>query len=132
MINQKRNLVLDVDGTLVPSKKSGESYADLVPFPDMIEKVREYREAGFYIILYSARNMRTYDGNVGLINANTAKTLMQWLDKHQIPYDEIHLGKPWPGEGGFYVDDKAIRPNEFLSLTYDEIMELVCAEESGA
>ena len=69
--------------------------------------------------------MRTHEGNVGRINATTAKTVLTWLDKNNVPYDEIHFGKPWQGRGGFYVDDKTIRPDEFLRLDYDEILKLV-------
>ncbi|MGE0830942.1 MAG: capsular biosynthesis protein, partial [Hyphomonadaceae bacterium] len=72
-----------------------------------------------------SRNMNTYQGNIGLITANTAKTLMAWLDKHAVPYDELHVGKPWPGNGGFYVYDKAIRPDEFVKLDYDTILSIV-------
>jgi capsule biosynthesis phosphatase len=50
---------------------------------------------------------------------------MGWLDRHGIPYDELHVGKPWPGRGGFYVDDKAIRPEEFVGLSYQEILAIV-------
>jgi capsule biosynthesis phosphatase len=53
---------------------------------------------------------------------------MAWLDKHSIPYDEIHFGKPWAGNEGFYVDDKTIRPNEFLNLNYQEIQELLASD----
>ena len=91
----------------------------------MVEKLKEYHEMGFYIILNTSRNMRTYNGNIGLINKNTAKVLLSWLEKYDIPYDEIYYGKPWQGKGGFYVDDKTIRPNEFKKLTYDEILEIV-------
>jgi capsule biosynthesis phosphatase len=69
--------------------------------------------------------MNTHSGNVGLITATTAKTLMAWLDRHQVPYDELHVGKPWGGKGGFYVDDKAIRPDEFTRLSYEEILAIV-------
>ena len=132
MIHKDRCLVLDIDGTIVPTKRATESYDDLQPFPDVVERIREYREMGFYIILYSSRNMKTYDGNLGLINANTAKVLLNWLEKHQIPHDELHLGKPWVGRGGFYVDDKAIRPDEFLQLSYDEVLKIISPEdESG-
>ncbi len=128
MIQRKKCIVLDVDGTLCPIKQEGENYADIVPYPDVLERVREYRAEGFYIILNTARNMNSYDGNVGLITANTGKLLLTWLDQHDIPYDELHLGKPWPGKGGFYVDDKTVRPNEFLTKTYDEILKLVNPE----
>jgi capsule biosynthesis phosphatase len=53
--------------------------------------------------------------------ANTAKMTMQWLDRHQVPYDEIHFGKPWASRVGFYVDDRCVRPDEFLSKTPEEI-----------
>jgi capsule biosynthesis phosphatase len=69
--------------------------------------------------------MNSYNGNVGLLIANTAKLLFKWLDEHGIPYDELHVGKPWPGKGGFYVDDKSIRPDEFMKLDYDQILKLV-------
>ena len=46
------------------------------------------------------------------------------VKKHTVPYDEIIIGKPGVVDG-FYVDDKAIRPNEFLNLTYKQIKKLV-------
>ena len=121
MIEQGKVLVMDVDGTICPSKRAGESYADLVPEPAMVERMRWYREQGFHLVLQTSRNMRTYDGNLGLINANTLPELVEWLRRHEIPYDEIHVGKPWAGHEGFYVDDRAIRPAEFLSLSPDEV-----------
>ena len=125
MIHKEKCIVLDVDGTICPIKKDHEQYADLEPFPDMLEKIRAYREEGFYIILLTSRNMNSYDGNIGLINANTAGTMLSWLERHNIPYDEIHYGKPWPGKDGFYVDDKAVRPDEFLALSYNELAKKV-------
>ena len=56
---------------------------------------------------------------------NTLPVIIDWLDKHNVPYDEIYVGKPWCGFEGFYVDDKAIRPSEFVNLSYSEIMELL-------
>jgi len=76
-------------------------------------------------VLFTSRNMNSYGGNIGMINANTAKVLLAWLDKWEIPYDEIVYGKPWPGHKGFYVDDRTIRPDEFLKCTVDE-MDALC------
>lgn len=129
MIHSERALVMDVDGTLCRVKRPGESYADVHPVEAVVAKLREYRAKGFYIILHSSRNMRSYEGNLGLIIANTTRVLVDWLDRHEIPYDEIHLGKPWPGKGGFYVDDRAVRPDEFTRLSYEQIQELVAGPE---
>lgn len=125
MIEEGKVIVIDIDGTLCHSKKSQEAYIDILPKQDVLDKLVEYRDQGFYIILFTARQMRTYQGNVGQINANTGKVLFEWLEKFEIPYDEIHFGKPWCGHLGFYVDDKAIRPDEFVNLSYEQIMELV-------
>lgn len=123
--NSKQRIVIDVDGTLAEIKSPDQSYADLSPHPEVIEKLRQYRDLGFYIIIQSSRNMRTYSNNVGLIQANTLPVLVDWLKRHDVPFDEIHVGKPWCGHDGFYVDDKAIRPAEFLSLSYEEVRKLI-------
>ena len=114
----------DVDGTLCPIKKKEEEYIDLVPYKEMIEKLREYKNGGAKVVLFTSRNMNSYGGNIGLINANTAKVLLEWLDKWEIPYDEIIYGKPWPGHKGFYVDDRTVRPDEFLKYSVDELDEI--------
>jgi capsule biosynthesis phosphatase len=114
-------LVVDIDGTLCDVKAAGQSYADLVPRADMIARLREYQARGYRVLLYTARNMRTYDSNLGMINKHTAPLMLDWLARWDIPYDEILFGKPWPRSKGFYIDDRAIRPDEFLSMTEQEI-----------
>ncbi len=116
--------VFDIDGTLCPIKKKDERYEDMVPYPEMVEKIREYKNGGAKITLFTSRNMNSYNGNIGLINANTAKVILAWLDKWDIPYDEIIYGKPWPGHNGFYVDDRTVRPDEFLNMSLDELSEV--------
>lgn len=121
------SFVFDIDGTLCPIKKKDEKYEDLVPYPDMLEKLRYYKENGARIILYTSRNMNSYNGNIGLINKYTARTLSEWLEKWKIPYDEIVYGKVWPGHKGFYVDDRTVRPDEFMKYSPDEL-ENICRE----
>ena len=121
------SFVFDIDGTLCPIKNKDEKYEDLVPFPGMIEKMRYYKGQGARIILYTSRNMNTYHGNIGLINKHTASLLTEWLKKWDIPYDEIVYGKVWPGHKGFYIDDRTVRPDEFLKYTPDELEE-ICAK----
>ncbi|MBQ3413466.1 capsular biosynthesis protein [Candidatus Saccharibacteria bacterium] len=123
------SLIFDVDGTLCPLKKPDEEYADLVPDAEMVEKIKYYKNEGARIVFFSSRNMRTYGGNLGLINANTAVVMQEWLKKWQIPYDEIYFAKPWPGMRGLYVDDRAVRPDEFLAHSFEELEE-ICKKSS--
>ena len=118
-------LVVDVDGTICPLRREDESYAELEPVAEVVERLRWYRDRGFRIALHTARQMRTYDGNAGLLTARMVPVLVEWLDRHAIPYDEIHVGKPWPGREGFYVDDRTVRPAEFLALSPEQIAELL-------
>lgn len=120
------SFVFDIDGTICPIKKKEERYEDLVPYENILEKIRYYKSNGAKIILFTSRNMNSYKGNLGLINKHTAKVLLEWLEKWEIPYDEIIYGKPWPGHKGFYVDDRTVRPDEFLDCTVDELDE-ICA-----
>ena len=118
-------IIIDLDDTIC-STKNGD-YENSIPKEKVIKKIKEYKDLGFEIIIYTSRNMRTYKGNVDLIKANTLPIIIKWLEKFDVPYDQIIVGKPWPSFGGFYVDDKAIRPDEFINLTYSEIQKITNA-----
>ena len=124
----KNTIIVDVDGTLCELKSPEQSYSDAKPIWKVVEKLREMKDSGFYIVLHTARNMRTYEGNLGKINKYTAPILHDWLTFWNIPYDEIYFGKIWPGQGGFYIDDRTVRPSEFLTLEPDSLAELVKKE----
>lgn len=121
MIENEKALVVDVDGTLCPIKRPDEKYADLLPEPRMLERLRALHSDGWRIILHSARGMRSNEGNIGAIGKNVAPDMLQWLTRHNIPFDELHLGKPWPGRQGMYVDDRAVRPREFVELDFEAL-----------
>jgi len=119
-----KRLVVDLDGTLTDDYSAG-SYADKHPNSPVIQKLREYKAAGFEIVIATSRNMRTYANTVGKINAFTLPVVLNLLQRHDVPYDAVHIGKPWCGDAGFYVDDKSIRPSEFQALTYEQIWALL-------
>ncbi len=129
------SFVFDIDGTICPIKKKEERYEDLVPYKEIVDKIRYYKDNGAKIVLYTSRNMNSYNGNIGLINKNTAVVLHEWLEKWDIPYDEIVFGKVWPGHKGFYVDDRTVRPDEFLNNTPEELEQICrksrCEEKKG-
>ena len=80
---------------------------------EVINKLKEYHNKRYYIILHTSRNMRSFNGNIGLINKYTLPDITHWLHRHSIPYDEIHIGKPW-GPNVAYIDDKSISIENFL------------------
>lgn len=124
-----RTIVMDLDGTLT-IEGSAERYQDVRPNPEVAEQARRYAAAGFRIAIMSSRNMRTFSNSLGMINAQTLPVIVDWLKQHRIPFDELHVGKPWCGHGGFYVDDKAIRPSEFVGLDVNGIAALLERERN--
>jgi len=50
--------------------------------------------------------MKTCQGNLGLVQARISLVTLNWLEKYQIPYDEIYFGKP---HADVYIDDNAYR-----------------------
>lgn len=121
-----KRLVFDLDNTLCTTENG--DYKNSTPDYVMIEKLKQYKSEGFEIIISTSRNVRTYKNDLGKINANTLPIIIDWLNEHEVPYDEVYVGKPWCGNDGFYIDDKAIRPSEFIKYDYDEILSLLKRE----
>ena len=91
-----------------------DDYSQCEPIKDICDKLRYQNSIGTYIILYTSRNMRSFNGNIGLINKHTSLTLNEWLLKNNIPFDELYFGKPW-GNNLSYIDDKFLSIEEFLN-----------------
>jgi len=107
-------ICLDLDGVVCELKQEGQTYADVAPLPGAIAKIRQLKAAGHTVILHTARHMKTCQGNPGMVIARVGQITLDWLARHEIPYDEIHFGKPW---AHVYIDDNALR---FSS--WDEIL----------
>ena len=118
-----KRIIIDLDETICRAENG--DYANAAPVPEVVERLRWYHSQGFEIAIHTSRNMRTYAGAVGKINANTLPLIIDWLQRHDVPYDEIHVGKPWCGHDGFYVDDRAVRPAEFASMDYAALLQLI-------
>lgn len=96
---------MDLDGTICSLRQSTQSYDEVKPIPGAIAALKKLKEEGHEIIIYTARNMKTYQGNTGKAVANIGGMTIDWLRKYQVPYDEIIFGKP---QGDLYIDDLAI------------------------
>lgn len=101
-----KRICIDLDGVIAQLKKADETYEEVKPVPGAIDKLKKLKKHGFYIIIYTARHMKTCKGNQGLVIKRLGKITLDWLEKYNIPYDEIFFGKPW---ADIYIDDNAFR-----------------------
>ena len=109
-------ICIDLDGVIAELKKDGESYEDVKPVKGAVEKIRKLKKNGHYIIIYTARHMKTCNGNVSKIVAKIGKITLDWLEKYQVPYDEIVFGKPW---ADVYIDDNGFRFKSWADIDDD-------------
>lgn len=112
-------IIIDLDGVICKIKQPGETYADLEPVAGAAEKLRSFRAEGHTIVIYTARNMATYEGNLGKIMKNVGLVTLEWLEKYDMEYDEIYFGKP---NGHVYIDDRAVRFQDWDSLGLDILL----------
>ena len=99
-------ICVDIDGVICELRRDGEQYSELEPIRGAVEAIRDLRKSGHFIILYTARHMKTTQANVGAVIAKHGKVTLDWLDRHQVEYDEIYFGKPY---ADIYIDDLAKR-----------------------
>lgn len=96
---RKKNLAVDLDGTLLEYNgyKGATHFGD--PLPGMVDLLNKVKEAGWCIIIWTARR--------------ETGAMKEHLAKHNIPYDYINC-HPWPKDGSnkvsadIYLDDRAI------------------------
>ena len=106
-------IVLDLDGVICSLKKPNETYLEVQPNEDVISKMREWKKEGHYLIIHTGRHMRTCDGDIAEVIKKIGPVTSEWLKKWDVPFDEIHYGKPY---GDVYIDD--------LGITFSSVKQL--------
>lgn len=111
-------IVIDLDGTICPIRESHQKYSELLPLENAVKRITELKKDGHYIIISTARNMATCESNVGRVMKNVGKITLDWLEKHNIPYDEIFFGKQ---NADVYIDDRALRFESWDKINSDSL-----------
>ena len=98
--------VFDIDGTICTLTNG--NYESATPYEERIDKINKLYDEGHTIIFLTARGMgRSNNTNPNLFKELTEKQLKKWGAK----YHKLLMGKP---AGDFYIDDKAIKDEEFF------------------
>jgi capsule biosynthesis phosphatase len=105
-----------LDGVICRLREPGQTYAELEPVPGAVEKLQALKAAGHYLIICTARHMKTCEGNVGQVIARQGAVTIDWLRRHGIEYDELHFGKP---HAQIYIDDNALRFDSWTAIAGD-------------
>lgn len=117
-MTKARSIVFDLDDTICypnhDAKDSQIKYAQARPNQRIIDIMNKLYDDGYEIIIHSARRMLTHNGDLEKIVDDIGGITEEWLFNHNVPYDKLIFGKPYSHT--FYVDDKAITPDQFCQI----------------
>lgn len=102
-MDESKRIVVDIDGVVA---RGGKPYPDCVPYPEAVRCLRLLKEAGYVLVMQTARYMAQFCGDQEMAIAAGRPELVEWLDKYEVPYDEVYLGK---ASGFIYLDDRAFK-----------------------
>ena len=113
MPNCKDIVIIDLDDTLT-QEDADKSYSQKIGNKPIVISIKNAISLGYESKVFSARNMRSLNGDLNKIESITRPIAETWLQENDIDYDELILGKPWCGYNGWYLDDKNISIEEFI------------------
>lgn len=108
----KNRLVVDLDNTITIDSSSPD-YESKEINTKVASAILNASKLGISSTIFSARNMRTFEGDLLKIEEMTRPIAEKWLKENHVPYSDLILGKPWCGPEGWYVDDKNLNIEEF-------------------
>ena len=100
----------DLDNTIC--RTDGKDYVSSTPLTEIINRINYLYDDGHEIIIFTARGMGKFNGNVKLVYEHYYEMTKSQLDNWNIKYHELILGKP---SFDFFIDDKNFSIQEFKS-----------------
>lgn len=110
----KNIIAVDLDDTLCVRPKDVEhlgveKYKHCTPLTKTIQKINKMYDEGKTILIYTARGMSTFNGNLGLVYSNLFELTTNQLNSWGVKYHQLIMGKI---HYDLLIDDKCMRPEE--------------------
>jgi capsule biosynthesis phosphatase len=103
------NYVFDLDGTLCTNTNG--DYKSASPLTERILHVNKLYELGHTVIIFTARGMNTYSGDIKKVYEIYYDFTKNQLEKWNVKYTQLILGKP---AGDIYIDDKGVKDEDYF------------------
>ena len=97
-------ICFDIDNVICKTNNT-KDYSKSVPIKKNIKVINEAYNNGFNIILYTARYMGRYNGNVSKVKKHIKPFTLKQLKKWGVQYHKIYFGKP---SFDLFIDDKSL------------------------
>ena len=97
-------ICFDIDNVICRTS-SRNDYSKSVPIKKNIKVINQAYNNGFKIILYTARCMGRYNGNISKVKKHIKPLTLKQLKKWNVKYHKIYFGKP---SFDLFIDDKSL------------------------
>jgi len=104
-------LVVDFDDTL--SFATERDWENAKPNLPLIAKLNSLYDQGHQVDIFTARGTISCKGDRELAEQKNRPQIEAWLNKHGVKYHSLSFQKPL---ADYYIDDKAITPDDFVNL----------------
>lgn len=120
-------IAVDLDDTINHGKQACAEYGDEVAQIGAVETLRQWSNDGHYIIIHTARNMKTCENVPAKAIARQGMTTLQWLEDNDVPCNELWWSKP---DADIFIDDKGFKhtPGDWAT-TAKAVRDLVAKKE---
>lgn len=115
-MNYHKTLVVDIDDTI--SSTTNRDWENAIPNTQLINKLNRLFNEGWEIHYYTARGNVSFNSRAEADNYYRP-IIENWFKKHNVKYTALSFNKIL---AAYYIDDKAIRPDEFLELEIEELV----------
>ncbi len=115
--NSKKKIVaFDLDDVLCRrDKREGgpEKYHSCVPVQPMIDVVNKCYDSGMKVVIYTARGMNIFDGNITKVYSKLYELTKKQVNDWGIKHHTLVMGKQ---EYDILIDDKAVNSTKIKDL----------------
>jgi len=111
-----KRIIVDIDDTI--SFTTNRDWENAKPNLPLIKKLNELYDNGVEIIYETARGCLSFKGDRKKAEEYYRPIIEKWFKKYNVKYTELSFQKRL---ADYYIDDKAIKPDEFLKLDIQKI-----------
>ena len=112
-VSKRGILIVDFDDTLcIHTTVAKADITTGIPNTELIQALNKLYESGFEIHIYTARGSASTNSRQEA-DKKYRDIMTKWLNENNVKFNKLSFEKPI---GIYYVDDKAVRPDELDKL----------------
>jgi len=112
----EKRIIVDFDDTIATT--TTRDWNTAIPHWDVVNKMNNLYDKGWEVWIVTARGQLSCNGDWAKADKKYRKNIEEWLANHSVKYHKLKFEKYL---ASYYIDDKAMLPDDFVDLEIREI-----------